>query len=401
MYALAEWTKRTRSMRDDEGRPLGESRAAAELLHGVPLELRTCPYTDSRHNNARPMNSSALRQMLAHWEEALGGMALLRSLYRDQMKPERPRLIDVWRIAGLCSFLADFAFLRAWEPVGDRALPAAVAVLYKFAVGVTFTTAMMWEDGAARFDAFVDADSLYQYADRHGHFIGADQVCAGPVALVKEALRLLVDSSDSPGDAQAVAPVIGDGGRFLAFAHGVSSLYLLRSALYRLDAALGLDLARALAADPAAPALPPAVRRQLQARRSSGPDAEAGLDVVDELLACTGLDSRAIREAWSRPLGEAGPPFQQIIASSPARFLGHQTMAALGRHLARFRAVEQGFAELVRRLKGPIAAALGIDPGEPRARQLYLVDYVPPGAGLVRTILREALEIEVPGTSAE
>jgi hypothetical protein len=406
MEALREWTKRTMAMRDTEGRPLGEAKVPPEQRSDLVMELRTCPYAGSRHNHARPMNVSALKQMLAHWQEALGGIALLRSLYGDQARQQRLRLIDVWRIAGLTSAVADFAFLRAWQPIADGALPAAVAVLYKVPLGVSLTTSAMWEDGAARFDAIVDADALYEYADQHGHFIGPRQVCGGPVAMVKEVLRLMVDGTGPQGDPSAAAAVIGDRARFLRFAHGAASLALLAMALNRLDAGMGFDLADALAGDRGGPRLSQTVRRNVRMARYHGYDARAWPDVLDELFthaadplfaaADLGPAVQAIREAWGRPLADAGEPIRRLVAASPqAGPLLPTTRAAVEQHLARFCAVEHGFAALVRLLKVDIADAVGVEQTTPQARELHLVDYVPSGIRLTRSILRDALGIEV------
>jgi hypothetical protein len=406
MQALSEWTKRTLSMRDTEGRPLGEAKAPLERRAGVALELRTCPYADSRHNHARPMNVSALKQMTAHWEEALGGVALLRSLYRAEVRQEPMRLIDVWRVAGLTSAVADFAFLRAWEPVADGAMSLAGAVLYKVPLGISLTTSAMWADGALHFDAVVDADALYDYADRHGHFVGAHQVCAGPVAMVKEVLRLMIDGTGPQGDPAPTAALIGDRSRFLHFAHGAAALSLLGMVHARLDAGRGFDLADLLAADPQAPALAACVRRKFQVARYQGYDAGARLEVVDELFGhladprLCGAEVKAatevIREAWARPRTDAGQVVERVLAASPrVRLLHAQTRAALGQGVARFCAVEQGVAALVRLLKGPIADALGVERTGPEARERHLVDYVPAGIGLTRSILSEAFGVEV------
>ena len=406
MEALTEWAKRTMRMRDDEGRPLGESKVPPEQRHGVAFDLRSCPFADSRHNNERPMNASALKQMLAHWEGALGTIALLRSLYCAEAKQERLRLIDVWRLGGLTSSIADFAFLRAWSPLGDGDLPAAVAVAYKAPLGIASTTAAMWADGAARFDAIVEADALYEYADRRGHFIGPEQVCAGPVAMVKEVLRLVVDGGGPQGRPSVAAAVIADSGRFMQFSHGAASLRLVRMALDRLDASMGFALAGALADDPATPRLSDAVKRSIRMARFLGFDAGAREAILDELLGhaadfLEGVEglrdhTRTISEAWARPLGDAAAPIRRIVAASPrARLLRAQTREAIGQHFARFCAVEQGFAALVRLLKRHIAAALGIEPTSARAAELHLVDYVPSGIRLTRAILRDVLAIEV------
>jgi hypothetical protein len=327
MEALSEWAKRTMRMRDDEGRPLGESKAPAKQLRGVPLELRTCPYAGSRHNHAQPMNVSALEHVIAHWEEALAGISLVRSLYCTAAKRTRLRLIDVWRIGWLTTNLADFAFLREGTPFGDGDLPAAVAVVYKATLGITFSCARMWSEGAARFDDFIDAEALYSYADRHDHFIGPSQVCAGPVAMIKEILRLVVDGGGRQGDASATAAVIGDRQRFLKFSQGAAALSLLRMALNRMDAGIGFDLAAALAADPAAPALSEAVQRSLHLARAFGLDTGARLEALDELLAHAGgprvaiagvrCCTRAISAAGARPLEDNGAAIRRIVAASP------------------------------------------------------------------------------------
>ena len=229
MQALNEWVKRTIGMRDEEGRPLGEAKAPPERLRGVPLELRTCPYADSRKNHALPMNVSALKQAFAHWDGVLGGIELLRSLYTAEVNLKQIRLIDVWRIGVLTSSIGDFAFLRAENPVGDLELPAPVAAVYKISLGIASTCVAMWADGSSRFDAPADADALYAYADANGQFIGSEQVCAGPLGMVKQTLRLVVDGtgagrsfSGGPGHRRqsAIPPVLPRSGVAPPVAHG-------------------------------------------------------------------------------------------------------------------------------------------------------------------------------------
>ncbi|HVS39565.1 MAG TPA: hypothetical protein VMS17_28670 [Gemmataceae bacterium] len=410
MEALHEWTRRTTTMRDDEGRPLGESKAL-EQVRGVPLELRTCPYAGSRHNHTRPMNVSALKQMLAHWDHILGGLELLRSLYCEQAQREAMRLIDVWRIGGLTTSLIDFAFLRAWAPFRDGELPAQAAVLYKAPLGVALTTSAMWADGAKRFDSPVDAEMLYEYADRSGHFIGLKQVCAGPVALVEEVLHKVVDGGGGRGDSSKAAAVMGDSERFLRYAHAAAALSLLRMAHDRLDAGMALQLAQVLADDLAAPAMPEALERKFRIANRLGFDVGARLNVLDELLThvadprlvAAGVvpGARAIREAWACPLGEAGAAIERIVAASTrARQLQPQTRAVVGQHLERFLAVNQAIGSLVRFLKSQIADALGVELTAPRARELRLTEYIPAGLRLMEGVLSEALAIEMRGELA-
>ena len=404
MDAPEEWTKRTMSMRDDEGRPLGENKAPPELFHGVPMELRTCPYADSRHNHVRPMNVSALKQMLAHWEDVLGGLALLRSLYCAGAKREQMRLIDVWRLGGMTTSLADFAFLRAWAPVTDGRLPAQVAVLYKAPLGVALTSASMWADGAARFEALIKPDALYEYADRHGHFIGPKHVCAGPVTMVKEVLRQVIDGS-RPGDQAAAAAVIGDSQRFMQFSHAVASLHLLRMALDRMDAGMGSDLAQALAADPACPNCRGPCGETSRWRATLASTAGRGwmswrnYSRTPPTLTLSrrrwGLPSRRFARR-ARPLEDEGPMVRDVVAASPqARPLRPETKQAIGKRLARFCAVEYAFAVLVRRCEGRIADALGIDLTHERCANCTWWIMRLQACDLTRTILHDVFDIAV------
>ncbi len=410
MQALNEWVKRTIGMRDEEGRPLGEAKAPPERLRGVPLELRTCPYADSRKNHALPMNVSALKQAFAHWDGVLGGIELLRSLYTAEVNLKQIRLIDVWRIGVLTSSIGDFAFLRAENPVGDLELPAPVAAVYKISLGIASTCVAMWADGSSRFDAPADADALYAYADANGQFIGSEQVCAGPLGMVKQTLRLVVDGTGARGDPSAAARVIGDSRRFLQFSRGVASLRLLRMAQDRLDSVLGSNLVWTLTADPAAPALPEivdAVRHNSRLGRFLNLNDGARLDVLDELLThaadprlagVADLEAgiRRVRAAWTRPVDDAGATIQPLVDACPRTSRLHpETRSAIARQLARFCWMESGFAELVCLLKERIADALGVELSHPRAGERHLVHYVPSGVLLVRTILRDALDIEV------
>lgn len=388
MHAPREWLRLTRPMRDEEGRPLGESKLPPEQRPDVPLQQRPCPYAGSRHNHPRPMNVSALRQMSAHWQEALGGIALLRSMYCEERKQERLRLVDVWRVAGLTTSLVPFAFLRGWSPVADGQLPAAVAVAYKAALGVSFTCEVMLSDGAAPFDAPVDAETLYDFADRQKHFIGPQEVCAGPEAMVKDLLRLLVDGTGPRGDPAATAAVLSDGRRFLQFAHATASLDLLRLALARMDARTGMDLVTAVAADPESPPMTAAVRECIRLTRFQLLDRRDREHVLDELFKhATGPSGalaelepgiRAIRETWSGTPPESArvglrPPFRAATD--------------------RFCAAEQGFATLVGNLKGHFTDALGIHRADARARELLLTGYVPTGIQLTRTLLRDLFDL--------
>jgi hypothetical protein len=89
------------------------------------------------------------------------------------------------------------------------------------------------------------------------------------------------------------------------------------------------------------------------------------------------------------------PGGQFVAASSRLAGLHPTTSAVIRQQLARFCAVEQGIAAVVQLLKAHVADALGVQLTHPRARELYLVGYVPSGLCLMRTILRDALELGI------
>jgi hypothetical protein len=65
---------------DVAGRPLGEGRAAA--FRHLHTDMQTCPYAGGRCHHSKPMNVSALRNILPVWEQILTMLSWLGQLYR-------------------------------------------------------------------------------------------------------------------------------------------------------------------------------------------------------------------------------------------------------------------------------------------------------------------------------
>ncbi|HEY6180274.1 MAG TPA: hypothetical protein VIX73_37790 [Kofleriaceae bacterium] len=410
MDALARWAEMTQSMRDNDGRPLGEARAAREQLIGVPLDMRRCPYPGSRHEHERPMNLSALRQVSLHWRAILGGMNRLRVLHCARAGQAPPRIVDVWRIGNMTTALADFAFLRTWQPVGDRELPAVVAALYKISLGVTSTCAAVWADGFAALSAAATVPLLYEYAEDHGQLIGPAQVCGGSAAMIKELLAV-VHGREVDHDGRETRHVIGDERRFAAFCDDTAALRLLRMAFERMDVVLRRELLVHVGEH---------MESRARARLEAEIDGDARLDrfarlgrqqhlvVLDDLLGqivderfSAGAElascARRLRAQWTAPVADATALARDAVAASaPARRLPLAARTRLVGLVARDLDLEIAMASVVKHLKRRIADTLGIEPGTAMARERGLIDFEPRRIRpAMRSALRDAFGIEI------
>jgi len=407
MIAPGHWAQLSMSMRDRDGRPLGETKAGPERMCAVPLELRVCPYPGSRHQHERPMNLSALKQVSSSWRGILGGVAFLHRLHRARAGAGALRLADVWRIGNMTNALADFAFLRAWRPLRDGELPSVAGALYKITLGVTSTSAAAWFDGVAPFGAIVDADFLYEYADRYGQLIGPEQVCGGSEAMIKELLRVVLDGLPA-FEAGEIACVAGDEARFQRFCDDSASLRLLRYGFDRIDAALRAGLAFELG-EPWESALAGDLAGDVRLRRFVALDDAGRLAVLDDLFegladerfsvgAGLAATASALRSGWLDER-EADPELaaRAVDASAPARSLSPAARTTLARYLGRYLLVEKLLAAAVKRLKTRICEDLGVAPGSAQARQRGLDDFQPVRSSRpsMRRVLAEQLGIAV------
>ncbi len=218
--------------RDQDGRPLGEGKLSPERVADIPMRRGTCPYPGSRQRHAHPMNLSALAQIRAHWDDCRGLLAWLRALYLAATGRTRVTVSDLWRIARIGQSLPAWLVLRRRDPVADGALPPAIAVLYKVVIGInalaqSFHLKAVLGDG---FDADAPAarDALIEHLETHGLLIGPREVCAGPQAMIAEALDLLIAGAagtldvpagfDGVGGPTPLRGVIGDAAKLTAYA---------------------------------------------------------------------------------------------------------------------------------------------------------------------------------------
>ncbi len=236
--------------RDDEGRLLREGRTPPELRLPDDIEYKACPYAGGRHQHARPMNVSALRQTSAHWDEICNALAVVRSGYAAArpIAPAGLDVIDLWRISQLGSSLPWFFLFRRGE------IPAYVAALAKATQGVgIWTQNMLVRTLTARWQPPVfDAATMAADAEASGTLIGATEVCSGSDKMLARFFEAYVDGSSGSGELAAIRDeVVVFGAHYASFKLLVWLYYLARRYLLH---ELGTPAAKALLVEPCEPA---------------------------------------------------------------------------------------------------------------------------------------------------
>lgn len=236
--------------RDDEGRPLREGRTPPELLRRDDIEYKTCPYAGGRFQHAKPMNTSALRQTSAHWDEICDALSVVRSGY-TVMRPIAPAgldVMDVWRISQIGSSLPWFFLFRRGS------IPAYAAALAKATQGVgVWAQNMLVRTLTARWKPPVfDAASMAADAEASGTLIGATEVCSGSDKMLARFFEAYVDGSSGTGELAAIRDdVVTFAAHYASFKLLVWLYYLARRYLLH---DLGTPEATALLAQPCEPA---------------------------------------------------------------------------------------------------------------------------------------------------
>jgi hypothetical protein len=195
-FQLLDWimSRHVHEYLDVAGRPVGEGRAAA--FHHVQTEMQSCPYAGSRHHHAKPMNVSALRQIIPAWEQIITMLSWLSQRYRARNRAEIATYDDVLLVASAGVFLADFVVLRKHQPRRSHEIPVVISALYKVCLG--FQLATFLGSMQERFSdkttpkQLPNAAEFYDYLEAQELLIGEAEVCAGPPALIMEAFDAMV-----------------------------------------------------------------------------------------------------------------------------------------------------------------------------------------------------------------
>jgi hypothetical protein len=188
---------------DSEGRQVGEANVFPPALRlDVPTEWRVCQYPGSRFQDEFPMNVSALKSMVRHWQPMLIVLARVRAEYLLRFGRARAgwTVGDIHRIACLSMGIAGYLLLRNERTASSAQLHPVFSSLVRICDGVRMTaTELLFspsEGVPLAPETPLSASELYTTAERNDLMLSTYGVCAAPKQMIEEFLDALFDGLD-------------------------------------------------------------------------------------------------------------------------------------------------------------------------------------------------------------
>jgi hypothetical protein len=185
---------------DADQRQVGEANVFPEALRlDVPTEWRTCNLPGTRYQSERPMNVTAMRVMRAHWPQMMAAVLRVRDGYLRRF----PEADGAWtvghvqRLSVAVLAVPTYQLMRRHDRVENGSLHPALSSLFRVVDGVRMTMHHMLvipvgEPLRSPVQA-VTVDDILDYAERSYSFHSVYGVCAGPRAMVRELLQVLLE----------------------------------------------------------------------------------------------------------------------------------------------------------------------------------------------------------------
>jgi hypothetical protein len=185
---------------DTDQRQVGEANVFPSGLRlDVPTEWRTCNLPGTRYQNEKPMNVTAMRVMRAHWSQMMATLLRVREAYLSRF-PEAAQAITIGhleRLSVVVLALPTYQLMRRNNCVANGDLHPALSSLFRVTDGVRMTMhQMLFLPGAEPTRApseAVTVDQIIDYAERNYSFHSEHGVCAGPSAMVRELIQVLLE----------------------------------------------------------------------------------------------------------------------------------------------------------------------------------------------------------------
>ncbi len=217
-----------------------------------PDNFRPCKYSDSRQGLL--INQAALHEIIAEWEEILGGLQFFRETFL-RFSASYPFLGDIWQIALLPMFAPVYLRCKTAKPITEIRLPQAVSGLHKIALGVPSTVDLMLMDYAA---STSQPTSTYAFAEAHGLLLNDPWCCAGSPVMMNKFDEVLAGRAVARADAGKSFRALFGEPDFPAFAFLMTCQYVcgyvfLISNIMLMQYAFGILAKRGVYASPPTP----------------------------------------------------------------------------------------------------------------------------------------------------
>lgn len=197
---------------DEKERPLGESRASDDVKSRTSFEKKQCPYRDSRHQHVKPMNVSPLKLMTRCWVDILDEVSFIRELYLKKFDRSEVCLDDIWFLSGIGLYYPYFQMYKKEGRINSGEISIVVSSFYKVAIGMFQQFFGMFslviQDGKTIVDHKTDTEDIYGYVDDNGFLIGAAEVCAGPINLIKQIVDEMLGTNGPRATTEKYKPLL-------------------------------------------------------------------------------------------------------------------------------------------------------------------------------------------------
>lgn len=185
---------------DKDGRQVGEANVfPPKARMDLPTEWKTCTYEGSRYQPDAPMNATALRAMRAHWREMMAVIRKVREAYFERFPDARNgwTVADMERMTVAVLCMPTFMLMRRENPVPNGELHPVLSSLFRVTDGLRLTMHQMlfvpFGEPMRHPHTPMNADQVWDYANRNHAFHSDHGVCAGPPFMIREFLAVAFD----------------------------------------------------------------------------------------------------------------------------------------------------------------------------------------------------------------
>lgn len=223
------------SLHGSDGRQIGENNAGPHpYKEDIPTEHKSHKFGGSR--TGLPINITALKHVMAVWDDALQLATLMRNRYiaHRGLPDQRFNLLNAYLYSKLGTALPAYLARRKEHPLKDGDLPPLETAFFTLGVGPFMVLRALMEKGdRAPLDPQpLSAETYYEVADQCGSLVTqAGKGCAGSPKLIREFLDVTMNGTYAKplasANAQRAMASVGDWDTFYDYVHAASRLELL------------------------------------------------------------------------------------------------------------------------------------------------------------------------------
>jgi len=219
-------------LHDEEGRQLGEANTVPKWMLDaeVPHEWRPSRIPGCRRG--RPFSLQALRQVTSTWQPLLADVSYLRTRMARSLGLERwgsgqLSPVRVTTLARVVTSVPAFLVRRVDGPLRDGELPARCAAAFKVMAGVHMGVEDLLEH-AGDVARVRSPQELFDHIESRQLFLSPEgNACGGPVKMILELLRLVVEGEGVPRARPELATIVGDIPRLVRYGTACAEIELL------------------------------------------------------------------------------------------------------------------------------------------------------------------------------